>query len=129
MKRDTWMTHHRRLLRSTVVLGVLVGAGLLTWSTAGHDRDASIPPRPQMAAIHLSVDRPAAEPLPRIEVLELPPQAAPEPRRTGTSVDIPPRPRLAPAAFIVPEYTEDLPSITVPDLRQPPAPLAPTLTA
>lgn len=81
-----------------------------------------------MVPVHLTVDRPAAEPLPRIEVPELSPQAAPEPRRTGTSVDIPPRPRLALAVFTVPEHTEDLPTITVPELRQPLGPLPSTRT-
>lgn len=89
----------------------------------------TIPARPQMAAIHITVDHPEAEPLPRIQVPELTPQPAPEPRRTGSSFEIPPRPRPVLMVLSVPEYTEDLPSIAVPDLRRPFAPLPRTSTA
>lgn len=123
------MTHRRRLLRSTLALGVLVGAGLLAWLTFDHDRDVTIPAPPQMAAIHVTVDRPEAESLPRIQVPELTPQPAPEPGRTGSGVHVPPRPRPVLAAFFIPEYTEDLPTITVPELRQPLAPGRRTSTA
>lgn len=123
------MTHRRRLLRSTLALGVLVGAGLLTWLTVDRDRGLTVPARPQMAAIHVTVDRPEAEPLPRIQVPELIPQPPPDPGRTGSGVYIPPRPRPVLAAFFIPEYTEDLPSITVPELRRPLAPRPRTSTA
>lgn len=121
------MTFRRRLINSTLALGVLVGAGLLTWTVI--DSEVTVPARPQMVTIHATVDRLEAEPLPRIQVPALTPQPAPEPRRTGNSVDIPPRPRPVLAAFFIPEYSEDLPTITIPDLRHVPAPRPRTSTA
>lgn len=123
------MTNRRRLLRSTLALGALVGAGLLTWAIADSEPNVTIPARPQMVTIHATVDRPEAEPLPRIQVPDLIPHPAPEPRRTASSFEIPPRPRPVLALFSVPEYAEDLPTITVPDLQQPNAPRPPTSTA
>lgn len=113
------MTSRRRFLNATMVLGGLIGAGLLAWSITVSEGDEAIPARPQLKAVHVTPDGLAAEPLPRIRVPELTPQAAPEPDPTGTEVRVLPRPRPVSADLEVPDYPEALPTIKVPELRQP----------
>lgn len=112
------MTPRRRFLTTTTAVGALVSAGLLAWSVAGPGKGDAIPARPQVGAIHATVDGPAAEPLPEIRVPELTPEVAPQPGRPGAEVRVPPRPRLTLAVSSVPEYREPLPVITPPDLRR-----------
>lgn len=58
------MPSRRRLLNTTMALGVLVGAGLLARSAIGPGHDVTIPARPQAVQIDVAVDGPAPEPLP-----------------------------------------------------------------
>lgn len=117
------MTSRKRFINSTLALGVLVGAVLLTWTATVPNRDRTIPPRPQAVAIDVAVEGPAAEPLPAIRVPDLTPQEAPEPGRSGAGIRRSPRPCLRLAVLEGAPYREDLPNITVPDLRQPLPPL------
>lgn len=117
------MTPRRRLLNTTMAVGVLAGAGILAWSVAGSEGGDAIPPRPQVGAIHVTVDVPAADPLPEIRVPELTPQPAPAPGRIEVEVRLLPRPSLRLAKLRVTDFREELPSITLPDLRRPLPPL------
>lgn len=117
------MTPRRRLLNTTMAAGVLAGAGILAWSVAGSEGGDAIPPRPQVGAIHVTVDVPTADPLPEIRVPELTPRHAPEPGRTEVEIRVSPRPSLRLAELRVPDFRDEPPSITLPDLRRPLPPL------
>lgn len=107
--------------RTTLMTAMAAGAGaLIWWHSAGpgsQPRAVTVPPRPALEEVSLSVETAADEAVPVIRVPELEPQPLPPPPSWHPVSAVPPRPRLVMPRPRVPCLGQEaMPGIQVPDL-------------